>query len=149
MEKSIKEVTQIYRLDDINVLVEKLFALKDDCKIYIFTGDLGAGKTTLVKALLKKFGVQESVTSPTFSYVNTYQNDKQEFLYHFDIYRLTSLDEFLHLGFDELLYGQQSWAFIEWPEVIEPLLDHKICEIHLDYDVENVEQRIVKYKLIV
>ena len=101
-----------------------------------------------MKALLKRFGVHEAVTSPTFGYVNTYENDKHELLHHFDLYRLANLDEFLQLGFDELLFEENSWAFIEWPEIIEPLLEHQICEIHLDYDVDNLEQRIVTYKLI-
>lgn len=148
MKKIVKEMTQTVTLEHLNKLVDELFALKNRCKIYTFTGDLGAGKTTLVKALLKKFGVHEAVTSPTFGYVNTYENDTKEKLHHFDLYRLTSLDEFFQFGFDEYLRGENSWAFIEWPAIIEPLLQHQVCEIYLEYDVDNLEQRIVTYKIL-
>lgn len=137
-----------YSLDALPLLVQDLFALRQDCKIYTFTGELGAGKTTLVKALLKEFGVQEVITSPTFSYVNVYQNNKNELLYHFDLYRLSSLDEFLEAGFDEFLYLQNSWAFIEWPEIITPLLRTAVCQIVIEYDTESLDRRIVTYKVI-
>lgn len=146
--KIVKEFTFKYNIENLPKLVQDLYALKNECKVYTFTGPLGAGKTTLVKALLKKFGVHEAVTSPTFNYVNIYKNDKDELLYHFDIYRLASLDEFLELGFDEFLYLPHSWAFIEWPELIEPLLEHSVCQISIDYDHDDLNQRVVTYKVI-
>lgn len=145
--KIIKEVTKIYGLEDLTTIVNELYALKDHCSVYTFTGDLGAGKTTLVKALLKKFGVQDIVTSPTFGYVNTYHNHNHEMLHHFDLYRLINPEEFLQLGFDEYLYVQKSWSFIEWPEIIESLLHHNVCKIQLDYE-SSLEQRIIVYKVI-
>jgi tRNA threonylcarbamoyladenosine biosynthesis protein TsaE len=131
----------LFSLDEIDDIAQKLYDLRHRCAIFTFTGSLGAGKTTLIKVLLKKWGVVEPVTSPTFTYVNAYQNDSDELLYHFDLYRLTTLDQFLDAGFDELLYLPRSWAFIEWPEIIEPLLARQICRVKIMY--ESPESRRV------
>lgn len=146
--KKIAGTQRTYTLENLTAIVDELYGLKPTCKIYTFVGDLGAGKTTLVKALLKKFGVRDPVTSPTFSYVNTYINDQHEKLHHFDLYRLSNIDEFLQAGFDEFLHDLHSWVFIEWPEIIEPLLQHNVCKVVLDYDPNNHEQRIITYQVI-
>ena len=143
--KKIHEISHVYMLEKLPEIVDELYALKEKCRVYTLTGDLGAGKTTLVKALLKKFGVHEPVTSPTFSYVNTYTTANQKKLHHFDLYRLSNLDEFLHVGFDELLHENNSWSFVEWPEIIEPLVQHGVCKIALEHDSRNLGQRIIRY----
>lgn len=120
-ESQLKEIAQ--------QLVEK----KKMCSIYAFTGPLGAGKTTLIKEMLRQCGVIEPVTSPTFTYMNVYENEQGERFYHFDLYRLGRLEEFLAAGFDEYLYQPKSWALIEWPAVIMPLLKEKVCLCELDY----------------
>jgi len=103
------------------------------CKIVTFEGPLGAGKTTLVRELLQQCGVTGEITSPTFTYMNVYKNNKGETFYHFDLYRIKTVDEFIAAGFDEYLYQPQSWVFIEWPSVIMPLLTHDACHISIDY----------------
>ncbi len=101
-------------------------------KVFAFYGDLGAGKTTFIKAMAQQLGiVPHSVTSPTFQYVSLYQGRLP--LYHFDLYRLRGADDFLHLGFDELLQ-QNSICCIEWAERIPQLLPKEtvhICITHL------------------
>jgi tRNA threonylcarbamoyladenosine biosynthesis protein TsaE len=67
-------------------------------------------------------------------------------LYHFDLYRISSVDEFVLSGFNEYIYQPNSWALIEWPEVIEPLLEHHVCEVSLKYLDE--ETRELKVKVI-
>ena len=146
--KKIAGIQHTYTLENLAAIVDELYGLKQKCKIFTLTGDLGAGKTTLVKALLKRFGVHEPVTSPTFSYVNTYTNAQNEKLHHFDLYRLSNSDEFLHAGFDEFLYEPHSWVFIEWPAIVEPLLQHSVCKIVLDYDPQNHKHRIITYQVI-
>jgi len=126
----------IYSLDSLEVVVDELLPLMLSCKIFTLTGPLGAGKTTLVKKILARCGVQEEITSPTFTYVMTYHNELNETFYHFDLYRLKSLYEFRQMGFDEYLYEPRSWSFIEWPEIISPLLTHQVCAIHIDYRSE-------------
>ena len=113
-------------------------------QVITFTGDLGAGKTTLIRALLKDLGVNQPITSPTFTYVNRYITANGKTLYHFDLYRLNALDEFMAQGFDEYLYQPNSWCLIEWPAVVMPLLTHGTCHITLDYDGDS---RIMRWKI--
>ncbi len=131
----------IYSLETLDGIVEILYKKMDTCKVFTFTGPLGAGKTTLIKSLLKRCGVDEVVTSPTFTYVQQYSNQKGQLFNHFDLYRLSSLNEFQEMGFDEYLYQLDSWTFIEWPAIVMPLLTHEVCHIELDYESEH-ERRI-------
>lgn len=117
----------------IPLVVDKLKELMGTCDIFTFSGPLGAGKTTLISELLHKCGVQDPITSPTFTYVNEYENSNHEKFYHFDLYRIDSLDEFLVSGFQEYLYAPASWSFIEWPEIIIPLLQQRVCTITIEY----------------
>jgi tRNA threonylcarbamoyladenosine biosynthesis protein TsaE len=114
-------------------------------QVFTFTGALGTGKTTLVRALLRRCGVTEVITSPTFTYVNVYENDQGQTFYHFDAYRVKSAADFKAAGFDEHLYQPTSWAFIEWPEVVSPLLTHAVCHITLDY---HDSQRVMSIECI-
>lgn len=136
---------RVYGVDEVDAIARELKKLLPLCKVMTFQGTLGAGKTTLVGALLRECGIKEVITSPTFTYVNSYQNDKGESFYHFDCYRLNSAQAFLDAGFEEYLQVPKSWAFIEWPEVIEPLLKTGICRVVLDYD--GSENRRIKVLL--
>lgn len=139
MESSKKIVYNRHQLDQAVDLLMPLFATY---QIFTFTGTLGAGKTTLIQQLLRRKGVtQEVLTSPTFTYVNIYTNQAQQTFYHFDCYRMADLNAFLQAGFGEYLYQPNSWVFIEWPEVIEPLLQHKVCAINLEY-VDSDHRRL-------
>lgn len=100
--------------------------------ILALQGDLGAGKTTFVQGLLTALNIQDLAQSPTFTYLQIYQ----ESLYHFDLYRLKSEREFLLLGFDEFLFTS-GIAVIEWPERIESLLPPDTCLIRLSHHEQN------------
>jgi len=89
-------------------------------KIFLFYGDMGAGKTTLIKSLCASLGSTDVVTSPTFSIVNEYIGAKDK-IYHFDFYRLKNQAEALDLGYEEYFYSG-AYCFIEWPEKIPDLL---------------------------
>ena len=91
--------------------------------------------------MLKQKGVAQPVTSPTFTYVNVYENDNGQLFYHFDLYRIETLDAFIAAGFNEYLYAPNSWAFIEWPEVIMPLLTEAVCHCTIDY---HDQQRVLR-----
>lgn len=142
-----KEESRTFNLNQIESVANALYALKDTCKIYTFSGPLGTGKTTLVKTLLGHFDIHTLITSPTFSYLNVYENNKGQLLYHFDLYRLKNIQEFLEAGFDEFLYLNNSWAFIEWPDSIQPLLTQQICCITLDY-AGNERERTIHYSFL-
>ena len=86
-------------------------------KIILFHGDLGAGKTTLIKSLVSKLGSEDTVSSPTFSIVNEYATTDNNVILHFDLYRLNSEEEAYDIGIEEYL-ERDCWKFIEWPERI-------------------------------
>lgn len=132
----------VYSLDEHDVIIQELKKLMSNVQIFAFSGPLGAGKTTTIKALLRSCGVTGTITSPTFTYVNEYKNSQNEHFYHFDLYRISNVEEFQAQGFDEYLYQPNSWAFIEWPEVIEPLLTHHVCSVFFDYH-NDPDKRVV------
>jgi tRNA threonylcarbamoyladenosine biosynthesis protein TsaE len=132
----------VYNIQELDLVVQELKKLMAYYQVFAITGPLGAGKTTMIKALLHSCGITVPVTSPTFTYVNEYTNNKGECFYHFDLYRIATVQEFQHNGFDEYLYQSNSWAFIEWPEVIMPLLTHDVCFVSFDYH-EDPDKRIV------
>ena len=133
-----------YSLEDLPEVVKKLKQQLRDCSVVTFAGPLGAGKTTLIKELLKQYGITDTVTSPTFTYMNLYENDTGKKFYHFDLYRIENLDQFLQAGFDEYLYQPNSISLIEWPEPILSLLKDKACHITFDYTDNNTRALTIK-----
>lgn len=97
--------------------------------VLLFYGDMGVGKTTLIKQICKDLGSNDIISSPTFSLVNEYSS-KNETLYHFDFYRIINEEEALDIGIEDYLY-RRNWCFIEWPENIRNLLPLDAIEIHL------------------
>lgn len=137
----------LFQENQISDVVQELLPLLDKASVVALHGPLGAGKTTLVRALLVRLGINEdAITSPTFSYVHQYLLPSGRQLFHFDLYRLSSLDEFYALGLSDYLYQANSVCFIEWPEVIASLLDHALLDIELDYGPE-ITQRVISWKL--
>jgi tRNA threonylcarbamoyladenosine biosynthesis protein TsaE len=114
-------------LDQIDAIIDQhILPIAQPGVILLLRGQLGAGKTTLVKALLRKLGITDEITSPTFSYVNSYENEaKTLVVHHFDLYRLSSIDEFIMQGFDELLQQRYALSIIEWPEILDQFLTGK------------------------
>lgn len=109
-----------FKLDEINQVAQKIIA-QNPHKVILFHGEMGAGKTTLIKALSKTLGVANATSSPTFSLVNEYEADNGDLVYHFDVYRLNSESEAYDMGIDEYLYSGE-WCFIEWAEKIPSLI---------------------------
>ena len=109
-----------FSLDQIEEVAKKILSQNPN-KVILFHGEMGVGKTTLIKALAKKLGVTEVTSSPTFSLVNEYQTTNNQIVYHFDFYRLNNEIEALDMGADEYLYSG-NWCFIEWAEKIASLI---------------------------
>jgi tRNA threonylcarbamoyladenosine biosynthesis protein TsaE len=109
------------QLSELPSVARQLLKFFDGEKIVAFEGPMGAGKTTLIKAICEELGVKETVSSPTFSIVNEYRTEKGEKIYHFDFYRIKSVDEAYDMGYEEYFYSK-AYCFIEWPEKIAELM---------------------------
>ena len=113
-------------------LVAKQILEQNPSKVLLFNGEMGAGKTTLIKKLCENLGVNEPTSSPTFSLVNEYYTTNNQYIYHFDCYRLKTEIEALDMGIDEYLYSGY-WCFIEWAEKISNLIpeQHSVITIEV------------------
>jgi tRNA threonylcarbamoyladenosine biosynthesis protein TsaE len=119
----------IFSLDEINKVAQQILDKKPH-KVILFYGEMGVGKTTLIKHLAKELGVKGATSSPTFSLVNEYQTTNNQLVYHFDFYRLNKETEALDMGADEYFYSG-NWCFIEWAEKIPNLVPdpHSVIQI--------------------
>ena len=102
-------------------------------KVLLFHGEMGVGKTTLIKEICKELGTDDITSSPTFSIVNEYITSKDETIYHFDFYRLEDEQEAFYMGYEEYFFSD-AYCFIEWPEKIPNLIedDMIVVKMHLD-----------------
>ncbi|TRX06184.1 tRNA (adenosine(37)-N6)-threonylcarbamoyltransferase complex ATPase subunit type 1 TsaE [Flavobacterium gawalongense] len=121
----------IFSLDQLEEVAQKIIA-ENPNKVILFHGEMGVGKTTLIKQLCKTLGVIGATSSPTFSLVNEYQTTANQIVYHFDFYRLNHEVEALDMGVDDYLYSG-NWCFIEWAEKIPNLIpdEHSVITIAL------------------
>jgi tRNA threonylcarbamoyladenosine biosynthesis protein TsaE len=130
-----------YSLNEIQSVANQLLKnLKS--KTILLYGDMGVGKTTLIKELVKELGSTDEVSSPTYSIVNEYElkNDK---IYHFDLYRVKDLDEAFNFGFEDYLYSN-NWIIIEWPELIEVIITENFDCVILSLKDNNTRHIILK-----
>jgi tRNA threonylcarbamoyladenosine biosynthesis protein TsaE len=120
-----------FSLDQLEEVAQKIIA-NNPKKVILFNGEMGVGKTTLIKQLCKSLGITEATSSPTFSLVNEYQTSDNQIVYHFDFYRLNHETEALDMGVDDYLYSD-NWCFIEWAEKIPNLIpeSHSVINITL------------------
>ena len=109
--------------------------------VVVLTGDLGSGKTKLTEGILTYFGLENEISSPTFTIVNEYYADSLN-IYHFDVYRLADIDEFYAIGGEE--YFEKGVSIIEWGELIEEALPKDYIKINFSRDLENETLRTVK-----
>ena len=112
-------------------------------KTLLFYGQMGVGKTTLIKELCRSLGVLDNISSPTFSLVNEYQTANNDKVYHFDFYRIEDEEEAFDIGIEDY-FDSKNWCFIEWSENIENLLPLDAVEIHLS--LLDDEQRNIQLK---
>ena len=128
----------IYTESDLKDIAHQIVK-STSSKTLAFYAPMGAGKTTLIKALVKELGSNDNVSSPTFGLVNEYVLDSGELLgYHFDFYRLDDEEEAMDMGLDDYL-ASGSWIFIEWPEKIPTLIPTDVQ--HIKIEILNEETR--------
>lgn len=126
---------KINSVDELGAAAAQLLQYASLQKIFLFYGDMGAGKTTFIKAICEKLGVSENTSSPTFSIVNEYPSPQGP-VYHFDFYRLKTETEALDLGYEDYFYSGH-YCFIEWPEKIPDLIPEHFVKVNISADNDN------------
>tara|TARA_B100000768_G_scaffold181714_1_gene205946 strand:- start:1664 stop:2071 length:408 start_codon:yes stop_codon:yes gene_type:complete len=128
-----------YSFLDLNQIAKEIIR-NSKYKILLFHGDMGVGKTTLIKEICKILGTDDLINSPTFSIVNEYITNTNEIIYHFDFYRIKNEEEALNLGIEDYFYSN-AWCLIEWPSVIQNLVPLKNSTIHIT-ELNNGQRNI-------
>lgn len=136
----------IQSLDALQEAIPNIISQIGSNKIVLLSGEIGAGKTTLVQGICRHLGVQEKVTSPTFSLVNEYSylnqsTQKEAYIYHLDLYRLPNEQEAIDIGIEEYLFSG-NYCFIEWPDLIEALLPDNVTKINIQI-LENSTRKVI------
>lgn len=121
----------INNIKDINKAAKTFIDNMPEGNVIAFYGNMGAGKTTFIKALCEELGVEDEVTSPTFAIVNEYTcSNGSSRIFHFDFYRIKKLEEVYDMGYEDYFYSD-SLCLIEWPELIEELLPDDVTKVHI------------------
>ncbi len=132
-------------VSDLPKAAEWLLEQANGRKKIMLYGDMGAGKTTFVKAFCQYLGVQGLASSPTFSLVNEYvylEKGVEKLIHHLDLYRLKDLDEALDIGIEDYLYDDD-YCLIEWPQIIEPLLDADVLKISFEISGNSARKIVI------
>jgi len=126
-------------LKDLGEAARRLLSFAGSQRIIAFYGEMGAGKTTFIQAICRELGVNEHVSSPTFSLVNEYRDKDGQPVYHFDFYRINNENEAVDIGCEEY-FNSGSLCLIEWPEKILNLLPHPLVKVVIE--INNQARRL-------
>jgi len=129
----MKEELIIKTIDDLPSVAKKIVERCKGKKNIAFYGEMGAGKTTLIKAICHELGVEDTISSPTFSIVNEYKTNAGEKIFHFDFYRIKSETEAYDMGYEDYFYSN-AYCFIEWPEKIKNLLPENTLNLNISLE---------------
>jgi len=135
-------MNKTYSLENIQEIAKELIPTVKS-RYLLFYGEMGTGKTTLIKEIVKQLGVTDVASSPTFSLVNEYLSQKGKTIYHFDFYRIEKEEEAYDIGIEEYFYGN-NWCLIEWPEKVENLLPLESVEIRLTMNSDKTRTIQIK-----
>jgi tRNA threonylcarbamoyladenosine biosynthesis protein TsaE len=128
-------------ISELRAAAKQLIKSFEGQRVVAFYGEMGAGKTTLIKAICEELGVTSAISSPTYSIVNEYMSSRGIKIYHFDFYRLKNVDEAYDLGYEDYFYSK-AFCFIEWPEKIAELMPLEFEKITI---LKDGESRIIKF----
>ena len=131
----------INNLSELPLATKQLLHTFPTKKIFAFYGEMGVGKTTFIKAICIELGVTDTISSPTFSIVNEYVSAKGDKVFHFDFYRINSINEVYDLGYEDY-FNDDAYCFIEWSEKIEDLITSDYIKVKITKDGEK---RIVAF----
>lgn len=130
-------------LSDIHAVAKAFVNEMDDNHVFAFYGEMGAGKTTFIKAICKALGVSETISSPTFAIINEYKSGDGNPIFHFDFYRIKNMNEAYDFGYEDYFYSGHL-CFIEWPELVESLLPEDVVKVQITID--DNQHRIISIK---
>ena len=118
-----------FLLSEVPIIAKEIIK-NSTSKIILFHGDMGVGKTTLIKEICKTLGTEDLISSPTFSIVNEYITSNDETIFHFDFYRIDNEEEAYNIGVEDY-FDSNHWCLIEWPSVVENLLPLENVNVYL------------------
>lgn len=128
-------------LEELPIVAAQVVAFAQEEKIWLFNGEMGAGKTTLIRAVCEHLEVIDNVSSPTFSIVNEYLTKKNSTIYHFDFYRIKHEREVREIGIEEY-FDSGNYCFLEWASLIPSLIPPSYFNIDIELSANN--QRVIK-----
>ena len=134
------QTIHIDSLDELPHAAAAVINALEGRSVVVFRGEMGAGKTTLIREIVARLGADDTVTSPTFAIVNEYRSDSGELIYHFDFYRIKKLEEVYDMGYEDYFYSG-ALCFIEWPELVEELLPGNTIKVTIE-EIENGERKV-------
>ena len=130
-----------YSLNEIDTIVSEMIIPKIVNNIICLEGKMGSGKTTFIKSICNNLNVVDRVSSPTFSIINEYKTVNENFIYHFDFYRIKNKEEALNLGIEEYFYSS-NLCLIEWGSKIETLIPESKHKINLNY-IDDIHRKLI------
>lgn len=132
-------------LNNLPEVAKAIIQLSQKHKLVAFYGQMGAGKTTLIKQICAQLGVMQEVSSPTFALVNEYETSTQQIVYHFDFYRIKNLEEVYDIGYEDYFYSN-NLCLMEWPENIEQLLQNEdVLKVHIQPTGDDSREVMLEY----
>ena len=123
-------------ITEIDPVAEEFIRLIRGHRKFAFYGSMGSGKTTLIKAVCKALGANDIITSPSFALINEYHSDCEDIFYHFDLYRIKSIDEVYDLGYEEYFFSD-AYCFVEWAEKAEMLLPLDVVRVRMEVSQDH------------
>lgn len=131
-------------VSELKYVVKSILQDIPDQYVFAIAGNMGVGKTTIIKAFCKELGVEAVVSSPTFALINEYNSNKHNPIYHFDFYRINKITEVFDIGYEEYFYSG-NYCFIEWPEIVMELLPDSY--VYITIKEEDSGRRIINYSI--
>lgn len=130
---------EVRDIGELGNAAKALISFFDSVRLVILHGQMGAGKTTLVKTILSELSTVDQGNSPTFSLINVYEGKTGEKIYHLDLYRLNDMEEALDIGVEDVLY-ENCWCFLEWPEHVISLLPRPYGEVNIELEEDGLRR---------
>jgi tRNA threonylcarbamoyladenosine biosynthesis protein TsaE len=136
-------ILNIPATDALDDAARKLIDIYSGSRIFAIYGEMGAGKTTLIKAICRALEVDDVTSSPSFGIIHEYRTRPGDSIYHFDFYRIENIEEVFDIGYEEYLFSGD-YCFLEWPELVENILPDETVRLSLrvkDDGVRVLEER--------